>query len=444
MVQWVLMTASCVILLLIVPYSRSASSFFKGNQKNGQQPNLFLLTSSLVISWIFAKSITNAAGLGQQFGLVGGVAYGAYYFSFLVAGILLFRLRTKGGFKSIHHFLQKRFGKGVVVFFSMLICLRLFNEVWSNSMVIGSYFGEHGDVAYYSAILVFTVLTLAYVLKGGMRGSLLTDLIQFILFALLLVVILGIMLPVDGFTISSYTKSGVWTWATGINLLLVALIQVFSYPFHDPVMTDRGFVADPRKTLKAFLLAGAMGFVLIVLFSFVGIHAKLHELEGTAAIAVARTLGPFIMVVMNFIMVTSAASTLDSTFTSFSKLAVLDLSRKEPTIQKGRAAMVVIALAGTVPVFFNPEVLSATTVSGTMVLGLAPVFLFWKRDVSKWSFYAPNLFALGLGIAFALGAWPDNWVWFPGKYGDLLSINIVGTVLVFALYFLPTISRKSI
>lgn len=440
--QWVLMTASCLILILVVPYSRTVLSFFKGNEKNGREPNLFLLTSSLVISWIFAKSITNAADLGQQFGLAGGVAYGTYYFSFLVAGVLIFRLRTKGGFKSIHHFLQNRFGKGVVGFFSLLICIRLFNEVWSNSMVIGSYFGEHGETAYYGSILVFTVLTLVYVLKGGMRGSLFTDLIQFILFAVLLVVILGIMLPKDNFTISDYASSGTWSLGTGVNLLLVAFIQVFSYPFHDPVMTDRGFVSSPQKTLKAFLLAGAIGFVLILLFSFVGIYAKLHALEGTATIAVARVLGPLIMVIMNFIMITSAASTLDSTFTSFSKLTVLDLSKKEPTIRKGRLAMIVIAIAGTVPIFFNPEVLLATTVSGTMVLGLAPIFIFWNRKVSKWSFYAPNLFAVGLGVVFAIDMWPEDWVWFPGKYGDLLSINIVGTVLVFALYFMPTFIRK--
>ncbi|MEZ4932144.1 MAG: hypothetical protein R2788_08510 [Saprospiraceae bacterium] len=42
----------------------------------------------------------------------------------------------------------------------------MFNEVWSNTMVIGSYFGEQGSSGYYSSILVFTALTLLYTLKG--------------------------------------------------------------------------------------------------------------------------------------------------------------------------------------------------------------------------------------------------------------------------------------
>lgn len=79
-----------------------------------------------------------------------------------------------------------------VAIFSILIAFRLFNEVWSNTMVIGSYFGEKGSGPYYTAVLVFTALTLAYTLKGGMRSALMTDMVQMGLFSLLLVIILGV------------------------------------------------------------------------------------------------------------------------------------------------------------------------------------------------------------------------------------------------------------
>lgn len=119
-----------------------------------------MLTGSLTISWIFAKSITTAANLGLEFGLVGGVAYAGYYLSFAVAGIIICKLRSAGGFTSIHHFLTDRYGRNAVALFSVLTSFRLFNEVWSNTMVIGSYFGNLGAVVYYVAIIVFTRLTL--------------------------------------------------------------------------------------------------------------------------------------------------------------------------------------------------------------------------------------------------------------------------------------------
>ena len=156
--QWGLIIVSSLILFFISPLAKTTDQFFKAVNKK-KAPNTFVLTGSLIISWIFAKSITNAANLGLDFGLVGGVAYAGYYLSFAVAGIIIYQLRTKGNFKSIHEFLISKFGKKAMAIFSILIAFRLFNEVWSNTMVIGSYFGEIGSSSYYWSIILFTILT---------------------------------------------------------------------------------------------------------------------------------------------------------------------------------------------------------------------------------------------------------------------------------------------
>lgn len=432
-------------MFLISPLSKTTKAFFQAASKSENPPNVWLLTSSLVISWIFAKSITNAANLGMSFGFVGGVAYAAYYLSFLVAGVVIYKMRVKGGFTSLHHFLQSKFGKPAVIFFSVLIAFRLFNEVWSNTMVIGTYFGEQGGTAYFAAIIVFTLLTLAYTLKGGLRSSLLTDLIQMVLFGVLLFIILGIILPKKDNDIIAFVSSGDWTMAGGMSLLFVAIIQSFSYPFHDPVLTDRGFIAPPKVTLRSFIIAAIVGSICILLFSFVGIFAQMENLEGQAPVEVSKMLGVAMMLIMNFIMVTSAASTLDSTFNSFSKMLVVDLGNKEKiTVKRGRIAMIITAVLGTLPVFFNPEILSATTVSGTMVIGLAPVFVFWNANVPKISFHL----CVGIGVLFGvflmLGIFPQSMIFFDGKYGDLLSVNIIGMLACLAAFWLPKFFVKEI
>lgn len=440
--QWIIIIGMSVILYLIAPLSKTKEEFFKATADD-KQPGFWLLTSSLVISWIFAKSITNAANQGLSFGMVGGVAYSAYYLSFLVAGWVIYQMRTKSGFTSIHHFLQTRYGKNAVILFSLLIGFRLFNEVWSNTMVIGSYFGDMGSTPYYIAILVFTGLTLAYSLKGGLRSSLLTDMIQMVLFGVLLFIILGILIPKEGGDIGKFINSGEWTMATGMNLLFVALIQVFSYPFHDPVLTDRGFITDPKTTLKSFFWATWIGAICILLFSFVGIYARFQGMEGQAAVEVSQTLGVGMMLMMNFIMVTSAASTLDSAFASFSKLAVIDLGKKSDiTVSKGRWAMVALTIFGTIPVFLNADILSATTISGTMVIGLAPIFLFWQKEMPPITFIAVVGTGILFGCCLAAGCWPENLVFFDGKYGDLLSANILGTIACFGMFGLCSFLKK--
>lgn len=438
-IQWIVLILFGVVFFFIAPKVKTVGDFFAASSKETSQPNVFLLTSSLVISWIFAKSITNAANLGLLFGLVGGVAYAIYYFSFVVAGLVIYQLRVKGNFKSIHDFLQTKFGKSAVVVFSILIGFRLFNEVWSNTMVIGSYFGDTGTTGYYSAVIVFTILTLAYTIKGGMRSSLLTDAIQMVFFGIMLFLLLGLIFSDTNTSVSQLVQTGSWKMATGVNLVFAALLQCFSYPFHDPVLTDRGFISSPKTTLKSFLWASVIGFICIALFSLVGVYAQTKGLEGQATLEVGKLLGVTVMLVVNFIMITSAASTLDSAFSSFSKLAVVDLGKIQ-TLKKGRLAMVIITVLGTIPVFLNPEILSATTVSGTMVMGLAPVFLLWNQKTSSLAFHLPVGFGILVGIVLALGYFPEQLVFTTGKYADLLWANLWGIIgcfilFIFAIYF---------
>ncbi len=433
--QWILVVGSSLLLFLLSPYAKTTESFFKANH-NKKSPNVLVLTGSLIISWIFAKSITNAANLGLDFGIVGGVAYAGYYLSFAVAGLLIYQLRTKGGYTSIHQFLTSKFGKKAVAVFTILIIIRLFNEIWSNTMVIGSYFGETGSASYYTAIIVFTLLTLSYAIKGGLSSSIFTDVIQMVLFSVLLIIILYTIFSVENFTAKDIATSGTWSFELGLNLFFAAIIQSFSYPFHDPVLTDRAFISSPKVTRKSFLWASLLGAICIVLFSIIGVYAQTQGFKGQAAVEVGKAFGVMVLLVINFIMITSAASTLDSTFSSFSKLLAVDLGLGK-SLSFGRLAMVAIALLGTIPIFFNAEILSATTISGTMVIGLTPIFLFWNYKVPKISFYLSLGCGLLFGFLLIFKAFPEALIFTKGRYADLLWVNVWGIFSCNILYFVP-------
>ncbi|MWW26291.1 sodium:solute symporter [Algibacter wandonensis] len=438
--QWGLIITSSLILFFLSPFAKTTDQFFKAT-KRLKKPGTVVLTGSLIISWIFAKSITNAANLGLQFGLVGGVAYAGYYLSFAVAGILLYQLRVKGGFESIHHFLTTKFGKGAMAIFSILIAFRLFNEVWSNTMVIGSYFGETGSSPYYWSILLFTLLTLAYALKGGLSSSIFTDVIQMGLFSVLLFIILYHIFSIEDFSTQDIVSSGTWSFELGLNLFFAAIIQSFSYPFHDPVLTDRAFISSPKVTRRSFLIASVLGALCIILFSIIGVYAQTQNIQGQAAVEVGKIFGVFILLIINFIMITSAASTLDSTFSSFSKLLSIDLNLGK-NVTFGRLSMIIIAVLGTIPVFLDAEILSATTISGTMVIGLTPVFLFWNIDVPKISYYLSVSCGLVFGIILVLNIFPESLIFTQGKYADLLWINFWGVLSCITLYIIPKWIKK--
>lgn len=433
--QWLLVVCSSLTMFFLSPLAKTTDEFFKAVHKK-KAPNTLVLTGSLIISWIFAKSITNAANLGLDYGIVGGVAYAGYYLSFAVAGVVIYQLRTKGNYKSIHEFLTTKFGKKAVAIFSILIAFRLFNEVWSNTMVIGNYFGAQGSAPYYWAIVVFTFLTLSYALKGGLSSSIFTDVIQMVLFSVLLMIILGTIFATDNFSVQDTLSSGTWSFELGLNLFFAALLQSFSYPFHDPVLTDRGFIASPKVTRKSFLWAALLGAFCIIFFSFIGIYAQTEGMQGQAAVEVGKAFGVVILLVINFIMITSAASTLDSTFSSFSKLLAVDLNLGK-SVSFGRITMVTVAVLGTIPVFLNAEILSATTISGTMVIGLTPMFVFWSYKVPKISFYLSIGCGLFFGILLVFNAFPQDLIFTEGKYASLLWSNLWGILCCTILYFIP-------
>ncbi len=141
-------------------------------------------------------------------------------------------------------------------------------------------------------------------------------------------------------------------------------------------------------------------------------------------------------------MITSAASTLDSTFSSFSKLVSVDLKLGN-SLKMGRLAMGAIALLGTIPVFMNPEVLSATTISGTMVIGLAPIFLLWQLKAPSLSYYLSVCCGMFFGFMLMLGLVPDALILTKGDYSALLWTNIWGLLACFVFYLIPTFLTRN-
>jgi Na+/proline symporter len=430
----------------LAPKRASISGFFSGGNEKGTPPGLWLLVASAAISWIFAKSIVNAAGLAQAFGLSGSIGYATYYLSFLTAGIAIYIIRTKSGDISLPAFLVRKYGATCAKLFIAAISIRLFNEVWSNTKVVGLYFGSEGSSGYWIAVALVTVFTVYYSWRAGLRGSLLTDGGQMILAAVLLGGVMIFLLP--EFSARGLPEFAPGARAAGWTFAGLAFVQVFSYPFHDPVLTDRGFITDPKTMLKGFILAGLIGGAFIFVFGFIGIYGKLEGLTGNPSISVPASFGVIMLLIVNAIMMTSAGSTLDSTFASTAKLAARDWSASTgaPTpgqFRFGRRALIAISILGNLPLLSiymgakaGPAIIAATTISGTMVMGLAPIFLLaFLPGAGRLSFHLafwPGiLFGVGLTLEGATGisvfpAWIDVGV---GRYADDFGVNLYGVVL---------------
>jgi Na+/proline symporter len=393
--------------LVLSPRTSSVDTFYLGRSPAGTPPSLLTLTLSQVTTWIFARSLLNAAILGYFFGLPGTLAYAAYYLSFLTGGWIVEGIRFRHGFQSVQAFLAARFGLAGVTCYNMLIAVRLVSEVFANLLVVGLLFGADGSMAYVVAVVAVAVVAFIYSMRGGLHASLRTDVLQMVLFLVALVVLVAVATGSGVLAPSAFTLGPLQDAGPGWVLLAVALLQVWSYPLHDPVMMDRGFVADRRTTRLSFYHAAWLSIVCVIAFGSLGVVAGHQRLgDENLVTTLTRLLGDPSMLLFNIALIISAMSTLDSAFASAAKLSVVDMRLLPPGVASGRLAMAVFLIAGIVLVFLGSrDLFSAVAVSGTAALYLAPVTVFsiWLRlDIPVWSYLASFAIALaGAALYFA-------------------------------------------
>ena len=439
-------TALIVIFALVViaslfaaPRRATVDGFFGGMSVNGSAPGLWVLVLSQVTTWIFARSLMNAAILGYFYGIAGTLAYAGYYASFLTGGFIVLRLR-EGGATSVQDWLGARFGKVGTTTYNVVIGLRLLSEVFANLFVVGliaaAVFGGSGTLA----ILIVAVLGFAYSAWGGLSAALRTDVVQMVLFLVAFGAAFIALIAGPDFNLGAVlTAPGTSGPYNGWVLLVVAALQVFSYPAHDPVMMDRGFIADKETTRRSFLHAFWISTLCIIGFGFFGIQASLTgaEYEGELIGTWSTMFPAWVFVLLMVSLLVSALSTLDSALASAARLVVDELRLAPRSLSGGRAVMVVFMLAGgALTLWGNKTLFDAVAVSGTASMFLSPVLivgLVMGRQIALWSYLVAFTSAILGAFAYFGRTWPSIASILPEghKYEQLLVICIVVLVVGF-------------
>ncbi|WP_299042490.1 sodium:proline symporter [uncultured Tateyamaria sp.] len=418
--------------VLAAPRRASVDGFFSGRM-GGRAPGLWVLVLSQVTTWIFARSLMNAAILGYFYGIAGTLAYAAYYGSFLTGGFIVARLRAQGA-GSVQDWLEDHFGAAGTGAYNLVIALRLLSEVFANLLVVGLIAGAVIDGSGTVAILVVAAVGLAYSAWGGLSAALRTDVVQMVVFLAVFGIAFLYLVLSPGFSIGAVLTApgtaGAWN---GWVLLAVAALQVFSYPAHDPVMMDRGFIADDATTRRSFLHAFWLSVICIIGFGFFGIQASLvgAAYEGELIGTWGAMFPMWVFALLMLSLLVSALSTLDSALSSSARLVVEELALAPRTLLGGRTVMLVFMVLGVaLTLWGNATLFDAVAVSGTASMFLTPVLivgLVMGRRVPVWSYLAAFAAAMLGALAYFGRAWPSVAAVLPEghKYEQLLVICVL-------------------
>ncbi|MBE0507458.1 MAG: hypothetical protein IBX50_12200 [Marinospirillum sp.] len=168
--------------------------------------------------------------------------------------------------------------------------------------------------------------------------------------------------------------------------------------------------------------------------ALLGVFAGLHRLGDEEMMAtLQRLLGTPAIFLLGLALIVSAASTLDSTLSSASKLAVVDMGMGRVDPNRGRLVMLLFMLGGLLLVYFGTrDLYAAVAVSGTASLFLTPVIIFciWmNRRVAQWSFLVNFVFAVGGSVIYFLETsgyvnWIGGWTGVEHNYSKLLILTL--------------------
>ncbi|WP_193221977.1 sodium:proline symporter [Amylibacter sp. SFDW26] len=434
-----------IVSLVISPRQVSIEGFFDGASKVGAQPNLWMLVLSQVTTWIFARSLMNAAILGYFYGFAGTLAYTCYYLSFLTGMYIVGQMRSRGA-RSVQDWLGDNFGRTGHVAYNIVIALRLLSEVFANLIVVGLIFSAaFPEMAWAKtgSIVILAVVGLVYSALGGLRASLRTDVMQMIVFLIVFVLAFIVMVSAADFSLGAiFTAQGVHDQASrpGWILVAVAFLQVFSYPAHDPVMMDRGFIADEKTTQKSFFHAFWLSAICIFGFGMFGIQAGIlgasyeNQLLGTWQ----GMFGPVVYFLIAASLLISAMSTLDSALASAARLVIDEFKAAPRTVTNGRIAMFGFMAAGALLTLWgNKTLFDAVAVSGTASMFLTPVLMLafvFNRVIPLWSFMVAYSAAILGAAAYMYRSTELVMTLFSGthKYEQLLYICIAVLIVGFA------------
>ena len=437
----VLLFAAIILAsLLVAPRRATVEGFFGGANAAGRAPGLWVLVLSQVTTWIFARSLMNAAILGYFYGIAGTLAYAAYYGSFLTGGFIVGQLR-RGGARSVQDWLGGHFGRSGTAAYNLVIGLRLLSEVFANLLVVALIFEAVWPGSGTLAVLIVAALGFGYSAWGGLSAALRTDVVQMLVFLVVFGLALGALLLSPGFELGAVLSApGVSGPYNGWVLLAVALLQVFSYPAHDPVMMDRGFLADEATTRASFLHAFWISTLCIIGFGFFGIQASLTgaAYEGELIGTWGQMFPGWIFVALMLSLLVSALSTLDSALASAARLMVEEWRIAPRSLRGGRLVMAgFMALGALLTLWGNATLFDAVAVSGTASMFLTPVLLVGLvagRRIAVWSYLASFAAAmLGAAAYFARGWAPVAALLPEGhKYEQLLVICVIVLLAGFA------------
>jgi urea-proton symporter len=426
-----------------------------------------LTAAAIVSAWTWAATLLQSSTVAFQYGVSGPFWYAAgASIQVLLFGILAIELKRKA--PNAHTFLEiirARFGEGTHRVF--LVFALMTNMIVTAMLLLGGAAVVNGLTGMNISVAAFLIPVgvMIYTLVGGLKATFVADYLHTIIIFITILTFVSVVYfisPVTGGVQGMYEKlaaaaslhpvegnaAGAYLTMASMGGLIFGIINIvgnFGTVFVDQAYWQRAIAAQPKSTVRGFLLGGMCWFAIpFTLATTMGLTAVALQVQltpeqvqlGLTVPAAASTLmgevGAIMVLVMLFMAVTSAGS---AELIAVSSLITYDVYRtyKNPNatgkqlLKVSRGAIIgfglgmgglaVILLAMGLSLGF--VYLAMGVLIGSAVIPIA-LTITWKKTDK----HAAVAGAIG-GLVIALAAWIGTAISLPA-YGGQLTLASLG------------------
>lgn len=405
---------------LVLAYFLRRTSTFESFAVADRSMGNFLIFTSLSATIVGPGFSLGIVSEGYKSGFLYAMLASAYGIQMILVGIFIApKIRTKflhayslgdivgGEFSHNKKIIQV--SSGIV---SFLICAGVTGVLINAG---GNIFNVFLGIPKASGALIMTVVVIIYEYYGGIRASVLTDLIQFILFVVMLPVLFTIVMYSVDISFSELLRASIVQTETGLtNTSVFAMIGIAAWfalgDVLQPPLLNRILASkNSRVSKSAFIQSGIFVFLWLVLMVFLGIEAYLitglSPGNDDTLLLLGKSFFPpilygFFIVAMLGIVMSSQSALINAGATVFSKDIVQptmpNISRTNTQqLFYSRMATILIGIIGLIISFVVPSILDgllfiASLWAPTMIVTiLASIFIlkpYWQSALTSMIF----------------------------------------------------------
>lgn len=328
-------------------------------------------------------------------------------------GILAFipfaiKIKKEGDIKEHYtmlDFLNEKFGKRNTIISAGLLMIMFIAIILAEMIIGGKVLALVTGLPYWLSVIISSIVIFVYVYLGGVKSDVRTDLFQYLMFFLLLII---------GFVLFQNTSIDI----TQLNILSIGAVQIVGLIimgifiiFVSADVWQRAYSAKDTKTLKKGFKLAALSYLLVgIVISIIGLIIKINfpNINPNDAMIYGFSQLPAGLLGIGLIAILAATmSTIDtglivgSLFVSRDIISRYKQTSKDELIRLTRIFIIVLCLLTTILAIFTDNLVFVIYNMFNFALILAPAVTFsfffnLKKRAIMWSLILGIITAIGL------------------------------------------------